>query len=201
MKLYITPGSPYARMARIVVGEKGLASRVEIVLAQTRLIDSPYYTINPSGRVPYLVRNDGIGMEESALICSYLDHLDGQPALAPTTGVSEWEWRRLDALASSLMDGLSVWGREIVRPENEQSPTVIRHETARAHRMIELWEKEIDRPVMRGRLNLIQIRLACALGLDARNPQFRWRPGHPKLSAWFGSISARPSFAATVPSP
>jgi glutathione S-transferase len=51
MKLYITPGSPYARMARIVVVEKGLASRVEIVLAQTRVIDSPYYTItNPIGK-------------------------------------------------------------------------------------------------------------------------------------------------------
>ena len=34
MKLYITPGSPYARMARIVVIEKALASRVEIVPAQ-----------------------------------------------------------------------------------------------------------------------------------------------------------------------
>ena len=201
MKLYITPGSPYARMARIVVVEKGLASRVEIVLAQTRVIDSPYYTINPSGRVPYLVRNDGIGMEESTLICSYLDHLDGQPELAPTTGEPEWEWRRLDALASSLMDGLSVWGREIVRPENEQSPTVIRHEMARAQRMTELWEQEIDHAVMRSKLNLVQIRLACTLGLEARNPRFRWRPGYPKLSAWFDSITARPSFASTVPSP
>jgi glutathione S-transferase len=65
--------------------------------------------------------------------------------------------------------------------------------------MIELWEKEVDRPVMRGKLNLVQIRLACALGLDARNPQFRWRPGHPKLSAWLYRIAVRPSFAATVP--
>ena len=31
MKLYITPGSPYARIARVVVLEKGLASRVEII--------------------------------------------------------------------------------------------------------------------------------------------------------------------------
>ena len=147
------------------------------------------------------MRDDGVGMEESALICSYLDHLDGQPELAPTTGESEWEWRRLDALASSLLDGLSVWGREIVRPENEQSPTVIRHEMARAQRMTELWEQEIDHAVMRSKLNLVQIRLACTLGLEARNPRFRWRPGYPKLSAWFDSITARPSFAATVPSP
>jgi len=56
--------------------EKGLLDRVEIIPAQTRVADSPYYRINPSGRVPYLVRNDGIGMEESALICAYLDRLD-----------------------------------------------------------------------------------------------------------------------------
>ena len=68
MKLYITTGSPYARMARIVVIEKRLEDRVDIVLAQTRLADSPYYSINPSGRVPHLVRDDGVGMEESALI-------------------------------------------------------------------------------------------------------------------------------------
>ena len=73
LKLYITPGSPYARMARIVVLEKGLEGRVETVVAKTRAADSPYYGINPSGRVPYLVRDDGVGMEESAVICAYLD--------------------------------------------------------------------------------------------------------------------------------
>ena len=77
MKLYVTPGSPYARMARIVVLEKGLENQVEIVVAKTRAVDSPYYGINASGRVPYLVCSDGRGFEESAVICSYLDHLNG----------------------------------------------------------------------------------------------------------------------------
>jgi glutathione S-transferase len=79
VKLYITPGSPYARMARIVVIEKGLESRVQIIPARTRVADSPYYKINPSGRVPYLIRDDGVGLEESAVICAYLDHGDGKP--------------------------------------------------------------------------------------------------------------------------
>jgi len=79
MKLYITPGSPYARMARIVVLERGLENRIEVITAQTRVADSPYYRINPSGRVPYLIRDDGVGMEESSVICAYLDHLDGKP--------------------------------------------------------------------------------------------------------------------------
>jgi glutathione S-transferase len=199
MKLYITPGSPYARIARVVVLEKGLEGRVEIIAAQTRLADSPYYRINPSGRVPYLIRDDGVGLEESAVICAYLDHLDGNPAFDPPAGGQALEARRLEALARSMLDGLAVWSREIVRPQDERSPTVLQHEAQRSRRMAELWEAEIDHPLIHGALNLAQITLACALGLEARIPDFRWRPGHPKLCDWFGPIAARPSFAATAP--
>jgi glutathione S-transferase len=196
MKLYVTLSSPYARMARMVVLEKNLQQRVEIVEAKTRTAGSPYYAINPSGRVPYLVRDDGVGMEESGLICDYLDSLDGRPALRLP---DDWEVRRLEALARSMVDGLSVWNRELARPENERSPTVIRHETERARRMIDVWEREIGHPVMHGPLNMLQLTLGCTLGLEARNPGFQWRPGHPKLVEWFRGFAARPSFAATAP--
>ena len=199
MKLYITPGSPYARIARIVVLEKGLENRVQIVTAQTRTADSPYYRINPSGRVPYLVRDDGPGLEESAVVCRYLDHLDGKPAFDVPAGDQAWEALRLGALATSLLDGLSVWLRETRRPENEQSPVTLAHEADRARRLADYWEMEIDHPLMRGPLNLPQITLICALGLEARNPAFRWREGHPKLRDWFDRMATRPSVARTVP--
>jgi len=199
MKLYITPGSPYARIARVVILEKGLESRVEIIVAQTRLADSPYYRINPSGRVPYLIRDDGVGLEESAVICAWLDHLDGKPAFDLPAGDQAWEPRRLEALARSMLDGLSVWNRELARPPNERSPSIIRHEMQRGARMADLWETEIGHALMRGPLNLAQITLACALGLDARIPDFRWRPGRPKLADWYDRIAARPSLAATAP--
>ncbi|MGH8634486.1 MAG: glutathione S-transferase family protein [Burkholderiales bacterium] len=199
MKLYITPGSPYARIARVVVIEKRLESRVEIIAAQTRLADSPYYSINPSGRVPHLIRDDGVGLEESAVICAYLDHLDGNPAFDLPAGDQAWEARRLEAWARSMLDGLAVWSREILRPQNERSPTVLQHEAHRSGRMADLWEAEIDHPLMRGALNMAQITLACALGLEARIPDFRWRPGRRRLFDWFDHIAARPSLAATAP--
>ena len=59
MKLYVTFTSPYARLARILVLEKALEDRVEIIAAKTRATNSPYYQINPSGRVPYLVDDSG----------------------------------------------------------------------------------------------------------------------------------------------
>ena len=199
MKLYITPGSPYARIARIVILEKGLESRVEIIAAQTRLANSPYYGINPSGRVPYLIRDDGVGLEESAVICRYLDRIDGKPAFDLADRDQTWEACRLEALARSMMDGLAVWSRELSRPPQERSPTLLLHEAHRSKRLAGLWELEIDHPIMRGSLNMAQVTLACALGLDVRNPDFQWRPGHPKLSDWFNHIAARPAFAATVP--
>lgn len=199
MKLYITPGSPYARMARIVVLEKKLQSRVEIIHAQTRTAGSPYYEINPSGRVPYLIRDDGAGLEESAVICACLDQIDHQPAFAIPAGSDVWEANRLEALARSMMDGLSVWAREIARPENEQSPIVIQHEMTRGARLAHWWEQEIHHPLMHGALNMIQITFACTLGLEARLPRLDWRSNHPSLCAWYAPLAARPSFAATVP--
>jgi glutathione S-transferase len=199
MKLYITPGSPYARIARIVVLEKRLENRVEIVVAETRSVDSPFYRIAPSGRVPYLVRDDGVGLEESAVVCRYLDHLDGKPDFNLPTDDGIWEELRLGALATSLLDGLSVWLRETRRLAAEQSPEIICHETDRARRLIDLWENEIDCPTMQGKLNLAQIALVCALGIEVRNRDFRWREGHPRLRAWFERLAARPSIAATVP--
>ena len=189
MKLYCTPGSPYARMARIVVIEKGLEKRVEVVMAQTRKEGSPYYAINPSGRVPYLVRDDGVGMEESQLICAFL-------GFDPS---ADWEARRLEGLARSLMDGLAVWLRELYRPENERSPGIIRHEAARAARLLDAWEREIAHPHMSGALNMAQLTLACALGIEMRMPDLDWRTGHPRLVAWYEPMAARPSFVATRP--
>ena len=199
MKLYITKGSPYARIVRVVVLEKGLTDRVEIIIAKTRHAYSPYYSINPSGRVPYLVRDDGVGLEESAVICAYLDCLDGRPAFDLPAGDQAWEARRLEALARSMLDGFAVWGRENRRPQNEQSPTILLHETDRARRMVDLWEREIDNPIFCGALNLAQITLACALGFAALIPEFQWRPSHPKLCNWFDHICANPSIAATAP--
>ena len=198
MKLYVTPGSPYARMARIAVIEKGLQDQVEIVAAKTRMADSPYYRINPSGRVPYLVCEDGRGLEDSIVICAYFDRLEGNPTLGLPDD-ARLEGRRLEAMARSLLDGLSVWNREMARPENERSPGVIQHEKDRARRMADVFEKEVGTPLMRGPLNMAQITLACALGLEARNPEFLWRPQRPMLGEWFAPLAARPSFVATVP--
>ena len=146
MKLYVTPMSPYARLARILVIEKGMGDRVEIIEAKTRTVGSPYYQINPSGRVPYLVDDAGSGMEDSQPICAYLDSLDGKPRFHHPSRETDWVYRRLEASARSMCDGISVWTREMQRPESERSPTVLAHEAARMQRMADFFEARVTDP-------------------------------------------------------
>ena len=97
------------------------------------------------------------------------------------------------------MDGLCVWGRELNRPEDERSPTTIEHERQRSRRMTDLWESEIDHPLMNGRFSMAQITLICALQLERRNPGIQWRAGHPRLLAWAERLGERASIIETLP--
>src|SRR5262245_49003936 len=199
MKLYVTYTSPYARLARIVVLEKQLEGRVEIIEAKTRTLGSPYYQINPSGRVPYLIDDAGVGMEDSQLICAYLDNVDGKPRFHKPLGPPYWTYFRLEFIARSMCDGISVWTREMARPANERSPTVLAHEAARSQRMADFFEDLMDHPLMQGPPSMAHLILAVALerarycGLDSLTN------GHPQLVNWMRSMSDLPSLRKTAP--
>ena len=199
MKLYVTMTSPYARLVRIVLHEKALEDRVEVIPATTRQVDSPYYRINPSGRVPFLVREDAPALEGARLICAWLDQLDGAPGFELPTETDRWEALRLEEFALALMDGLAVWERELYRPEQDRSDTIIAHEAARATRLLAAWEREISHPHMNGPLNMAQIMLVAALDMDRRNPQFSWRDDYPGLLDWIQRLDERPSVVMTRP--
>lgn len=199
MKLYVTLSSPYARMARAMLIEKRLEKRVDVVPAQTRAPDSPYYAINPSGRVPYLVTDDGTGLEGSQLICDFLDQLDGKPQFAAPAGPAAIEYRRLDEIARSLLDGLSVWVREELRPPEDRSASIIEQERRREARLADFWEAAIDHPMMTGAFNLPQLTLACALLIEQRPAVLHWRENRPRLSDWADRQAVRPSLAQTCP--
>ena len=198
MKLYVTFTSPYARLARIMVLEKSL-ERVEIIAAKTRVADSPYYQINPSGRVPYLVDDSGLGMEDSQLICAYLDNMDGKPRFHDPARQTDWAYRRLEFAARNMCEGICVWVREMARPAGERSPTVLAHEIARAQRMADAFEGRVADPMMQGAPTMAHLTLAVALDVAAKRGFGDLTSGRPQLAAWMGSISALPSMQQTSP--
>jgi glutathione S-transferase len=208
MKLYVTLTSPYSRLVRAVIIEKKLQDRVAVTPIQTRTPDSPLYAINPSGRVPTLVTNDGVIFEDSSLICTYLDHLEGAPIFDIPYDENRWPTLRLEAKVRSMLDGISVWGREFLRPVDERSPTIIDHETARAHRMADSLDKDVADGLFDGPLSIAQLLLACALPpywhakLDVREDRltkFQWRSERCNLSIWVDRFSERPSIQETIP--
>ena len=198
MKLYVTFTSPYARLARILVVEKGLTERVEVIAAQTRVAGSPYYDINPSGRVPYLIDDAGVGMEDSQLICAYLDALDGEPRFHRAEHQSDWAYRRLEASARSMCDGISVWVREMARPAGERSPTVLAHEVARGQRLADVFEERVAEPVLRGTPGMAHLILAVTLDVARKRGPGDLAQGRPRLAEWMRSMSGRPSMEATA---
>jgi glutathione S-transferase len=199
MKLYVTFTSPYARLARILVIEKLLEDRVEIIAAKTRVADSPYYQINPSGRVPYLIDDSGTGMEDSQLICAYLDSLDGKPRFHDPRRQSDWAYQRLEFAARNMCEGICVWVREMARPASERSPTVLAHEVSRAQRMADVFEERVGDPRMQGTPTMAHLTLAVALDIAAKRGFGNLTTGRPQLAAWMRSISELPSMQKTAP--
>src|SRR3974377_2470106 len=193
MKLYVTFTSPYARLARILVLEKALEDRVEVIAAKTRAADSPYYQVNPSGRVPYLIDDSGVGMEDSQLICAYLDNLDGKPRFHDRRRQADWAYQRLEFAARSMCEGMCVWVREMARPADERSPTVLAHEISRAERMADVFEGRAADPLLQGVPTMAHFTLAVELDVARKRCFGDLTDDRPQLAAWMRSMSELPS--------
>jgi len=178
-----------------------LADRVELVWTRTRKPNDPMLAVNPSGRIPFLLLEDGTGYEDTDVIVPYLDNLISPPQFEPPGGEAYWPFIRLQAMARSMLDGVSVLARETLRPTNEQSPGIIEHEQRRASRMADYFEMIIRDPPLTGNLNTVQLILFCALDVERRLPALDWRTGRPELVDWYTRMLGVPSISGSVPPP
>jgi len=198
MKLYGTTTSPYARIARIVVFEKNLQNNVEFIWIKTRIPNDPFLSINSSGRVPFLLLSNGFGLEDTPAIVDYLDALQKPYLFLHGMDRKNWEYRRLEATSKAMLDGLAVWVRELRRPNDEQSPTIINHELRRAERLSDFFNDLTSNPVLSEEMNLAQLYLFAALDLERRIPEFQWRTRNVELSNWFEQFNLRKSVKASL---
>ena len=182
----------------IVRLEKGLDG-IELVWTRTRVPDDPMLAFNPSGRIPFLRLDDGTGFEDTDVIVDFIDTLAPPCRFAPPRGEAYWPYRRRRAAARSMLDGVSVWAREIIRPETERSPAIIDHERRRAMRLADAFEAEIATPAWAAPLDMPQLLLFCALDVERRLPEFGWRTGRPGLAAWHARVAALESVAGSLP--
>jgi glutathione S-transferase len=118
MKLYGTPRSPYARKVRIILAEKNLPC--ELVVTRGSTPDSPVPALNPLGKVPTLLRDDGRALYDSPVIAEYLDGIGSGPKLIPEDFESRIEVRRWEALGDGVTEAIVAVNHERLEPVEKQ---------------------------------------------------------------------------------
>lgn len=102
VKLYSLPLSPFAARVRAVIHAKNLD--VEIVEAPADRARSPdYHALNPLGRVPVLVLDDGTALPESGVIVEYLEDAFPTPPLRPTGAADRARVRLITQIAENYV--------------------------------------------------------------------------------------------------
>ncbi len=197
MKLYITVPSPYARKCRIVAREKGLADRIEEIGVDPYANAPELLDSNPLVQVPTLIAEDGLPLNDSPVICEYLDALGDGPRLLPDSGPERLRVRRVETLA----DGVLEMGVKLVlekrRPESERSPSWIDRWTVNMGRALDALEAAAPDA---SDLNVGTITAGVAVTwIGFRHPDFDWQTGRPRLVALQAALEARPSFVQTRP--
>jgi glutathione S-transferase len=133
------------------------------------------------------------------LICAYLDNLDGKPRFHDSLREPNWAYLRLEFMARSMCDGISVWTREMSRPASERSPTVLAHEVTRSQRMADIFESNMADPLMRGPPRMAHLILAVAFERARYCGLNNLTDGRPQLAEWMCSMSDLPSMQKTAP--
>jgi glutathione S-transferase len=98
LRLYSLDLSPFAARCRLAIYRKGLD--VEIVRPPEGWSRDPgYRALNPTGRIPALVLDDGTVIPESAVIAEYLEDRFPSPALLPAEPEARARARAIARLA------------------------------------------------------------------------------------------------------
>jgi glutathione S-transferase len=196
MKLAFSPASPYVRKVTACAIKRGLDKQVERVKIGTT--DPELLKYNALSKVPTLILDDGTCLFDSPVICEYLDSVGSAPKLFPAAGPARWKALTQEALADGILDATQPRRREIALPQDEGRKSYIELQQGKVARALDEFEKQAD---SLGNLDTIgEITIGCALGyLDFRYGNEPWRPGHPKLEAWYAKVAKLAPLAETVP--
>ena len=196
MKLAYSPNSPYVRKCVALAIARGIDSQMELWTIGTTAAELA--AENPLSKVPTLILADGTQLYDSPVICEYLDSLPGGAKLFPASGPARWKALTQMALGDGILDATQPRRREIALPLDEGRKEYIAMQQLKVTRALDVLETQAD---SLGALTTIgEITIGCALGyLDFRYPNEPWRPGHPKLEAWYAKVSQLPPLARTVP--
>jgi glutathione S-transferase len=201
MKLIGSLASPYVRKVRVVLAEKKLDYEFELedVWAANTTIDK----LNPLGKVPSLIMEDGNVMIDSRVMVEYLDTLTPVCKLLPPNGRDRADIKCWEALADGMLDAaVSVRLERLMRPVEKQSEEWMARQMRKVQLgLVSLSEKLGEQPYCAGNhYTLADVAVGCTLGwLSFRFPDIGWRDQYANLARLYDKLSERQSFKDTAP--
>jgi glutathione S-transferase len=195
MKLFYTKRSPYARKVRIIALEKNIP--LELIEEDLTKKSDTLQQVNPLGKIPALLLDNGQVLVDSPVICEYLDTQNDKVVFIPKSGEKRFYLLHLAAIADGLMDNtVSLYMEKVRHPQNFNAAFVQNQEAA-ISKTLAFFDNHVKD--IAG-LNIASIGVASALGyILFRLPQFYLEKEIPHLDQWYKDFSTRPSLVQTVP--
>ena len=207
MQLLANTTSPYVRVARVALIEKGL--EIEPTLVDPWADDARLRAANAATRVPTLLLDDGTPLAESLLIVQWLEVARPAPAWPSLTGRDAATAAAVLSRAGIALGAIdaavhTIITRKVTAPVLfDETPVGLR----RRRTMVEgLQRLEALAPVLGGaKPGAVAPTLdaICAVVLfDYQQLRFGdqpWLPKTPGLKALAEAMRQRPSFASTMP--
>jgi glutathione S-transferase len=199
MIMRFSPSSPFVRKVRIAIALLGFDKDVTIERADTTDPSDSLRKMNPLGKIPVLMIEDGSAIYDSRVILDYLDDRAGGGKIVPRDSKARLAALRLQALADGILDAsiLTVYEGRYRKAEMHE-PKWLELQAGKVSRALAVLETAP--PPIDPMPNVGQIALACALGYRDFRFGDGWRSEHPRLVAWLDNFAAQvPAFAATKP--
>jgi glutathione S-transferase len=201
MKLVYSPRSPFVRKVMIAAIELGLDTQLELISEQVGIgvKNEPYTSaINPLGKLPALILEDGTALSDSGVIVEYLDDLAGGGRLIPR-GTARWRVLSEHSIVQGMTDSIVS-----ARRERSARPKELHWQTWDDDQIARIWQAlgwfEARPEALAAPFNIAQIGLVCGIGyLDYRMPENPWRGDFPKIATFLADVEKRPSVVTTKP--
>lgn len=195
MHLFLNTTSPYARIARIALEEKGHDAGTEVV---DPWADAPrLLKANAAARVPALITDGGRVLTESLLIVLWLEAERPTPSLL---GADRTATVARAGVAMGVIDAAvhTLIGRKITDASFDTAPVGLRRRRSMSEGLRRL---EADAPRYdEGTPDLAAITAVVALDyVRFRFPQAEWMPALPHLDRLAACLGERPSFERSRP--
>ncbi len=193
MKLFYSPFSPFARKVWACAVARGIDDQISLVRVSGE--QAELVAVNPLGKLPCLVTDDGTALFDSRVICEFLDGIGEGFPLFPEHGLRV-RALRLQALGDGMSDAAVLRRWLAALPPSGERDAAMAIQKSKVDRSIILLAG--DCPAMH--LDIGTLAIACALGyLDLRYADEPWRTSHPALASWFSSMISHPCLATALP--